>query len=82
MAELFKDEHVKVRELAPEVDHPVIGKFRTIGIPMKFNKTPGDYSMRPAPALGEHTEEILREIGYTGEKIAALRSQSVISSMN
>lgn len=82
MPELFEDEHVKVRELAPEADHPVIGKFRTIGIPMKFNKTPGDYNMRPAPALGEHTEEVLREIGYSEEKITALRSQNVLWGIN
>ncbi len=81
MAELFNDEHVKVRELAPEVDHPVIGKFRTIGIPMKFNKTPGDVTMRPAPALGEHSEEVLREIGYTEEKIVALMSKGIINNM-
>jgi len=81
MAELLEDEHVKVRELAPEVDHPVIGKFRTMGIPIKFNKTPGDVSMRPAPAVGEHSEEVLREIGYTEEKIAALMSKGVIHNM-
>lgn len=81
MQELLEDEHVKARELAPEVDHPVIGKFRTIGIPMKFNKTPGDVTMRPAPAVGEHSEEILREIGYTEERIAALKSQDVIRNM-
>ncbi|MGE5404377.1 MAG: CaiB/BaiF CoA transferase family protein [Candidatus Saccharibacteria bacterium] len=82
MPELIEDEYVKVRELAPEVDHPVIGKFRTMGIPMKFNKTPGDCSMRPAPALGEHSDEVLKEIGYTEEKIAELRSRGVISSKN
>jgi CoA:oxalate CoA-transferase len=81
MQELLEDEHVKVRELAPEVEHPVIGKFRTIGIPMKFNKTPGDVTMRPAPALGEHSEEILKEIGYPEEKIAGLMSLGVINNM-
>lgn len=81
MSELLKDEYVEARELAPEVDHPVIGKFRTMGIPIKFNKTPGDVNMRPAPALGENSEEILREIGYTEEKIAALKSRGVIRNM-
>lgn len=80
MSELLKDEYVEARELAPEVDHPVIGKFRTMGIPMKFNKTPGDVTMRPAPAVGEHSEEILREIGYMEDKIAALMSQGIIQS--
>jgi CoA:oxalate CoA-transferase len=82
MKELLEDEHVKVRDLAPEVEHPVIGKFRTMGIPMKFNKTPGDYNMRPAPAIGEHTEEVLAQLGYSDEKIAALKSQNIIYGVN
>jgi crotonobetainyl-CoA:carnitine CoA-transferase CaiB-like acyl-CoA transferase len=49
---------------------------------MKFNKTQGDVCIRPAPALGEHTEEVLREIGYSAEKIAELRKQSVLLGSN
>jgi CoA:oxalate CoA-transferase len=43
------------------VDHPVAGKLKMPGIPIKLSATPGAI-LRPAPTLGEHTEEVLREL--------------------
>jgi crotonobetainyl-CoA:carnitine CoA-transferase CaiB-like acyl-CoA transferase len=50
------------REMVVEVDQPEIGPVRLLGMPVKFARTPGD-ATRAAPALGEHTEEVLREAG-------------------
>lgn len=52
-----------------ECDHPEHGKTKMVGFPWDFSETPAQYQ-RPAPGLGEHTEEILGEIGYSKEEIA------------
>ena len=54
-----------------ELDQPELGPVRQLGVPVKLSRTPGDPS-RPAPAFGEHTEEVLREAGYSAEEVAAL----------
>ena len=59
-----------------EVDQPKRGKFLTIGCPPKFSSyTP---VVKPAPALGEHTDEVLAEIGYTTDEIAELRNKHIV----
>jgi crotonobetainyl-CoA:carnitine CoA-transferase CaiB-like acyl-CoA transferase len=61
-----------------EYDHPMWGKTRMPGFPIDFNETPWSIS-RPAPELGQHTEEILIDIlGYTWEDIAILKDEQVI----
>ena len=52
-----------------ECDHPEHGKTKMVGFPWDFSETPATYR-RPAPGLGEHTEEILAEIGYSKEEVA------------
>jgi crotonobetainyl-CoA:carnitine CoA-transferase CaiB-like acyl-CoA transferase len=64
-AEVFADEHTQAREMEVTVEHPVEGTIRALGIPVKLSDTPGAVR-RPAPLLGEHTEEILREAGIEG----------------
>jgi crotonobetainyl-CoA:carnitine CoA-transferase CaiB-like acyl-CoA transferase len=61
-AEVFDDPHTRAREMVVEVEHPVEGSMSALGIPVKMSDTPGSVR-RPAPLLGEHTEEVLREIG-------------------
>jgi crotonobetainyl-CoA:carnitine CoA-transferase CaiB-like acyl-CoA transferase len=60
--QVFADPQVKAREMVAEIDHPAAGPMRTLGIPVKLSATPGRLR-RPAPRLGEHTDEILAELG-------------------
>ena len=76
MKEIAEDESLRKCGTIVEVDQPGRGKFLTIGCPPKFSSyTP---EVKPAPALGEHTDEVLREIGYTADEIAALRKKQVV----
>jgi CoA:oxalate CoA-transferase len=59
------------------VSHPVRGDIKMLGVPIKLKKTPGR-PRGPAPAIGQHTEEILSQMGYTSEDIAALEKEKVI----
>ena len=76
-AQAVKDPHYIARGLIQEVEHPVIGKMKTIGIPTKFSETPGKIRM-PAPTLGQHTEEVLQAIGIEKEDIKRLRENNII----
>jgi formyl-CoA transferase len=69
--EALSSELVRKREMVVEVEQPEMGTVRLLGMPVKFGRTPGDPT-RPAPALGEHTSEVLREAGIEGEELAAL----------
>jgi crotonobetainyl-CoA:carnitine CoA-transferase CaiB-like acyl-CoA transferase len=59
---VFDDPHTQAREMEVTLEHPVEGPIRMLGIPVKLSETPGAIR-RPAPLLGEHTEEVLREAG-------------------
>jgi len=75
--EVFADPHVRHREMAVEVDHPRAGPSRVLGVPMKLSATPGGVR-RPAPTLGQHTDEILAELGYDAAAIADLHARKVV----
>ncbi|HEV2547630.1 MAG TPA: CoA transferase [Stellaceae bacterium] len=60
-AEVFADPQVIAREMISEIAHPSAAKAHTLGIPVKLSETPGALR-RPAPRLGEHTEEVLEEL--------------------
>ena len=75
--EVLESEQLKERDMIVEINQPCIGKLKMPGIPIKFSKTPGKIDGY-APMLGENTEDILREIGYTDEKIKELYKNSVI----
>jgi len=78
LADLPHDQQVIENEYIVDFDHPTIGKIKTIGFPVKFSKTPGALRL-PAPEFGQHTEEVLLNIGeYSWEEIAELRSKGVI----
>ena len=69
--EVFEDPHTLAREMMVELEHPVEGTVRALGIPVKLSATPGRVR-RPAPLLGEHTEEVLREAGVDDAALQAL----------
>ena len=64
--EALDSELVREREMVVELEQPSSGPVRLLGLPIKLSRTPGD-ATRPAPALGEHTEEVLREAGFDGD---------------
>jgi crotonobetainyl-CoA:carnitine CoA-transferase CaiB-like acyl-CoA transferase len=64
-------------EAVVDIEHPVLGALRQVGIPLHFAETPGSIRTAP-PMLGEHTDEVLAEIGYMPADIAALRDGGVI----
>ncbi|MFN3974680.1 MAG: CaiB/BaiF CoA transferase family protein [Dehalococcoidia bacterium] len=70
--EVYKDPHVLARGMLIELEHPAAGKVPQIGVPVKFSLTPGRIA-RPAPMLGQHTQEVLQEAGFTYQEIEALR---------
>ena len=79
--EALDSELVRAREMVVEVDQPEIGPVRLLGHPVKMSRTPADPT-RPAPALGEHTEEVLAEAGLGGEAIAALMDSGAVAGPN
>jgi crotonobetainyl-CoA:carnitine CoA-transferase CaiB-like acyl-CoA transferase len=76
-AQVFSDPQVAARGMVLQTDHPVLGRLRTLGSPIKMSATPADASRR-APLLDEHTDEVLGELGLSGEEIGALRQRGVI----
>ncbi len=75
--EVLDEPQVQAVEMVKEVEHPVAGSIKLVGIPWKLEKTPGDIKS-PAPTLGQHTDEILRELNYPSEEISALRRVKTI----
>ncbi len=73
---LFDDPQVKHNEMVVELWHPKLGRIRQMGIPVRLSVTPGRLA-RPAPMLGQHTEEVLREYGFAPEEIAELQAKGV-----
>ena len=76
-AEVFQDEQISARDMVLETDHPTLGRLRTLGSPLKMSRTPPRPG-RPAPLLGQHTDEVLREAGYAPGDLTALRTAGVI----
>jgi crotonobetainyl-CoA:carnitine CoA-transferase CaiB-like acyl-CoA transferase len=60
-----------------EVEHPRAGKIKLLGIPIKFSETPGEIRAL-SPAYGEHTLDILGELGYTDDDFKRLRKAKAI----
>ncbi len=65
------------RELVIDFDHTIGGRMRAVGHPVTF-KGVSRSALRPPPLLGEHTDEVLRELGYSGEDLEALADQGAI----
>ena len=74
---IFSDPQVLHREMVKELDHTKAGKIKVTGIPVKLSETPGEVKTAP-PFLGEHTQEVLEELGYSGQDLEKLRQEKVI----
>jgi crotonobetainyl-CoA:carnitine CoA-transferase CaiB-like acyl-CoA transferase len=65
-------------DMVVDIQHPVIGMFRSLGIPMFFSRTPGEIRY-PPPVLGEHTDAVLKDmLGLDEEEIRKLRADQII----
>ncbi len=78
--EALETELVAAREMVVEIDQPgAVQPVKLLGVPVKLSRTPGDPARGPGPALGEHSEAILREAGYSAQEIAELLGTGAIA---
>jgi crotonobetainyl-CoA:carnitine CoA-transferase CaiB-like acyl-CoA transferase len=78
--QMHADPQARARDMIVEVNHPIAGTVETIGHPVKFSHTPAQVN-HAAPLLGQHTREVLVELGYDSEQIEALlQSQAAIAA--
>ncbi len=75
--ETLNDPHIQARGMVLTMEHPVAGEIQMLGNPMHLSDTPVSYRLAP-PTLGQHTEEVLQDLGYDQEAIAQLKEQGVI----
>ncbi|WP_233884156.1 formyl-CoA transferase [Paraburkholderia flagellata] len=76
MKEIASDESLRASGTIVEVDHPVRGKYLTVGNPIKLSDSPTEVTR--SPMLGEHTDEVLAEFGYTKDEIHSLRASGAV----
>jgi formyl-CoA transferase len=78
MKEIAEEPSLRATGTVVEVDHPVRGKYLTVGNPIKLSDSPAD--VRRSPLLGEHTEEILRKVlGYSEKDVVEIKASGAIT---
>ena len=76
MKELAEEESLRETGTVVEVDHPERGKYLTAGNPIKLSDLPAEVAR--SPLLGEHTDEIMAELGYGADEIAAAKNNGAV----
>ncbi|MGH2871826.1 MAG: CaiB/BaiF CoA transferase family protein [Solirubrobacteraceae bacterium] len=80
--EALQSELVVAREMVVALAQPgVEGPVRLLGVPIKLSRTPGDAARGPGPELGEHTDEVLEQLGFSAAEIAALHQQGAVAGI-
>ncbi|MDF2035842.1 CoA transferase [Cytobacillus oceanisediminis] len=79
-AEAVQDPHYQARGMIQEVEHPLIGKMKMIGIPTKFSETPGEVRT-PSPLFGQDTITVLQNLGYDQESIEKLTETGAVKAL-
>jgi formyl-CoA transferase/CoA:oxalate CoA-transferase len=77
LEEVFADPQLSARDMIAELEHLKAGVLQVVGTPLKFSETPGSIRTAP-PLLGQHTDAILAELGFSAADAAALRQQGVV----
>jgi crotonobetainyl-CoA:carnitine CoA-transferase CaiB-like acyl-CoA transferase len=77
MLQALADPQARAREMVVEVEHSELGSVQTLGLPVKFSRTPGAVRTG-APVYGEHTRAVLHEYGFDDEEIAALEREDAV----
>jgi crotonobetainyl-CoA:carnitine CoA-transferase CaiB-like acyl-CoA transferase len=80
IGDMLADEQVRARDMVVEVDHARAGRVKALGHPIKFSDTRGEVK-RAAPLLGQHTREVLGELGYSAARIDELVGEGAISAV-
>jgi len=75
--QVFSHPQVLARGMVVEMEHPTAERVRLVGSPLHLSRTPVTYRSHP-PLAGEHTEAVLKELGYTAEEVVRLRDEGVI----
>lgn len=75
VAEALEDKQTRGRGLIVQLEHPTLGATKSIANPIRFSSTPASYRL-PPPLLGEHTAEILQDLGYSAKDVRAIAANS------
>ena len=76
--DVFEDPHLAARQFFVDLEHPVLGRLRGLGSPLRMERTPVRHR-RAGPRLGEHSAEVLREIGCSDAEVERLAKEGIIS---
>ena len=79
VSDVVKNPHTAARGSVLEIDYPGIGPVKSANNPIKLSDAPVE-TRRKSPTVGEHTVEIMREVGYSDEEIATLREAKAIAT--
>jgi crotonobetainyl-CoA:carnitine CoA-transferase CaiB-like acyl-CoA transferase len=77
LPEVVKDPQARANDFFVPLDHPIYGRMEVLASPIKLSKTPATIRT-PAPESGQHTEDILGELGYSHLEIEQLKTENVI----